>query len=230
MNDDNKIKIILRLFPYIKDKSLASGLLIDDEAIHFISVREFAKQISVILHENLKKVNINSCDAVITDAMACVGGNTISFAKNFKFIYAIEIDKCRTDYLVNNINIYELNNIKTINDDCLNILPKIVDHNVIFIDPPWGGKSYKNEQKLRLSISDVPIECICNRLMNPLLMAKVPEIIILKLPRNYDITHFYRSCENKKIYMYDLIKMIILVIIITDSPLCNTTDICINSI
>ena len=47
----------------------------------------------------------------------------------------------------NNINIYGYKNIEVINDCALNFTTYRlieINPNVIFIDPPWGGVSYKN--------------------------------------------------------------------------------------
>lgn len=210
-----KIKTILRLFPYLKNLDKASKLLIDDESMHYISIREYAEKISEIIKLHLEMINISVSGSIITDATAGVGGDTISFAKNFKHINAIEINKLRCEYLKNNIGIYDCDNVTIINDDCMNILNQIPDHNVIFIDPPWEPDnigSYKQYDKLLLPFCNNPIETICNKLMDIDYMNKIPELIILKLPKNYDIVHFYNHISNKRIHYYDLNKMIILVI------------------
>jgi len=215
-SNTKKIKTILRLFPYLKNIDKAAKLLIDDESIHYISIREYAEKISEIIKLHLELLNINIFESVITDASAGVGGDTISFAKIFKHIYAIEISKLRSEYLINNIEVYDCNNVTVINDNSINILNKITDHNVIFIDPPWEPNnegSYKQYDKLLLPFCDAPIESLCNKLINPTYMSKVPEIIVLKLPKNYDIVHFYKNINNKTIHYYDLNKMIILVIV-----------------
>lgn len=210
------IRTILRLFPYLKDKNLASKLLIDDESFHYISIREYAEKISDIITHHLTYFNISKNNGIICDATAGVGGDTISFAKNFHYIYAIEMDKDRAFYLQNNIQVYELLNVNIINDDCLKVLNKINNHNVIFIDPPWQNSfndSYKKYKNLRLTLSDLPIESFCNKLMDESFMKKIPELIVLKLPKNYDIENFF-NCIKKPIYYYDLNKMIIIVIIV----------------
>lgn len=213
-----KIKTVLRLFPYLKEKNDATKLLIDNESIHYISVREYAEKISEIIKLHLGMLNIKGEDAIITDATAGVGGDTISFSKNFKFVYSIELDKLRASYLENNIKIYELENVKVINDDCNNVLNKIDDHDVIFIDPPWQisiKDSYKQYTNLRLTIGQEYIESLCNKLVNGEFMKKIPKLIVLKLPKNYDIAYFYKNVSNNKnIYYYDLKKMIILVIML----------------
>ena len=210
-----KIKTILRLFPYLKNIDKASKLLIDDESIHYISIREYAEKISDIIKLHLEMIGISKELAVITDSTAGVGGDSISFAKNFKHVNSIEIDKLRSQYLKNNVGIYDCNNVDVINDDCRNIINKIDNHNIIFIDPPWEPGnigSYKQYENLKLPFGDEPIESFCNKLMDSNYMKKVPELIVLKLPKNYDIVHFYKNISNRQIYYYNLNKMIILVI------------------
>lgn len=208
-------KSFLRLFPYLKDRERALNLKIDEKSLCYISIREYAAKISAIIKKHLEIIDIKSKDAVITDATAGVGGDTISFAIIFKFVYAIEIDKTRYDYLINNIGVYDLKNVKTMNDDCTKILNLIDNHDVIFIDPPWepNDESYKDKVNLRLPLSFYEsIEAYCNRLMDENYMKKVPKIIVLKLPKNYDMMHFYKTVKHKNVYYYDLRKMVILVV------------------
>lgn len=209
-----KRKMMLRLFPYLKDKSKAAELMIDDESVYYISVREYADKTTKIILHHLKELGFCSQNCIIVDGTAGVGGNTISFSNYFKYIYAIEYDHNRSELLKNNIGIYNCHNVEVINDDCMNWLNIIEDHNVIFLDPPWGGSEYKQYKTLRLMINDEPIESVCNKLMDSSYMKKIPEIIVLKLPRNYDLKYFYDMIDKKNIYYYNLRKMIILVLIV----------------
>jgi len=223
-NNACNIKTILRLFPYLNDKDQATKLLIDNESIYYISIREYADKISNIIKCHLKEIKfmvtkfisepeLNLNNIIVTDMTAGVGGNTISFGMHFKYVYAIELDSVRASYLKNNVDIYKLKNINIINNDSLKIIANIPDHNVIFIDPPWGGKNYKDYDNLKLTISNISLEQICREIMDPTIMKKVPEIIILKLPKNYDIVYLYKKLINKKIYYYDLKKMVVIVIL-----------------
>jgi 16S rRNA G966 N2-methylase RsmD len=231
LDTDNKkidksrdIKTLLRLFPYLEDKSKASRLKIDIDSIYYISIREHAEQISLIIYDYLEKIGIEPSNAYITDATAGVGGNTISFGRMFKFINAIEIDKKRSDYLTNNLEIYELNNIGLINDDCTKILHEIENQDVIFIDPPWGGKSYKNYTKLKLRFSNITLEMLCNNIFDKNITKCTPKLLILKLPTNYDVTYFYKMLKIKTIFLHNLGKMFIIVIINTDKVKINTSS------
>jgi predicted RNA methylase len=203
-----KFNVLLRLFPYLDDKLKILQLKIDEESLRYISLKEYANKISNIMCFHLKDLKENIRTMTLTDATAGVGGNTISFAIKcpVKKIYAVEIDKMRAAYLKNNVNIYNLKNVEIINDNYLNISQKL-NNDIVFIDPPWGGYDYKDHKMLKLSLSNVPIEKICKDLMN-----SKTKMIILKLPGNFDIMHFYGELSNYNIYYYDLTKMMILVI------------------
>ena len=45
-------------------------------------------------------------------------------------------------------------------------------------------------------------------------MKQVPKLIVFKLPKNYDTAYFYKTMKDKKLYYFDLKKMIILVIVV----------------
>ncbi len=210
---NKKLKTILRLFPYLDNKDKASKLKIDDDSIHYISVREYAQKITNIIRHHLIQLNIDPLDAIITDATAGVGGNAISFGMNFKKVNAIELDGIRSQFLQNNAEVYDLDNINVINDDCTKILTELDNHDVVFVDPPWGGKNYKYYDYLRLHLSDISIEMMCNGILNDKWMAKTPSVIVFKLPTNYDIKYFYDNVDSNFIYFHDLKKMILSVVI-----------------
>ena len=197
-----------KLFPYLEDKILLSKLKIDDDSVYYISIRDHATKITNIIIYHLSLININPQNAIITDGTAGVGGNTLSFCSKFKKVYAIEIDELRASYLKNNINVYGYTNVVIMNDNCLNVFDEISDSNVIFIDPPWGGRNYKKYNKLKLTLSTKSIENICLDVLNN----KNIKLVVLKLPFNYDLLYFYWMLKDYIIYLYDLNKMLILVV------------------
>jgi 16S rRNA G966 N2-methylase RsmD len=209
------MKNTLRLFPYIKDRGRAEKLLIDADSIHYITSREYATKITEIIIKHVTRLNKNSKDLTIIDATAGVGGDTLTFAKSFNKVYAIEIDKVRCSYLQNNIKQYNFCNVITFNDNCLNVVNTIKKFDIIFLDVPWepNGDSYKNHQKLTLPFCDMKLENFCNKLFDSSFMACIPSFVVLKLPKNYDMQHFYDNIMNKHVYYYDLGKMIILVLL-----------------
>ena len=203
-----------RLFPDVGKKNLYNKLKINHESVMYITIPNDAEKITNIISNHLFKYNIENKDTIITDATAGVGGDTISFANKFKKVYSIELNGDRFNYLVNNIEVYKLDNVQLFNKNCMDIIYKIEDHDVVFIDPPWGGKNYKHKRYIRLSLDDYELEDICIKLFNKNISLHSPKLIVLKLPKNYDIEHFYNKMKEitYKIYFYKLHKMIIIVI------------------
>lgn len=203
----------LRLFPYVDDKQKANNLKIDKESVHYISVRETASAITSIISQYMRtNWFMVSDDIVMTDITAGVGGNVISFGKHFKKVNAIEINKDRYEYLKNNIEIYGLTNIQVYNNDCIDIMNNIEYHDIVFIDPPWGGKNYKKYKNLRLSLSSVPIEDICKKLFDKKNNICTPKLIALKLPTNYDVNFLLESLQDKQIIIRHIKKMLLVVV------------------
>ena len=210
----NKIKqnTLVKLFPFINNKSKIDQLKIDHDSLHYISIREVAETITSIIIIHIYNFRLDYNDIVITDATSGVGGNTISFSDKFKIVNSIEIDNQRFSYLENNINVYGLKNINLFNDNCLNVINNLYQ-DVVFIDPPWGGSKYKYKKKLQLHISKTKIESICNDLMDNTITKYPPKIILLKIPKNYDLMYLFNIIKSNKIYLYNLKKMYIIVII-----------------
>jgi len=209
-NNIQDLRVLLRLFPDLNNVQDTHKLKIDQESLCYITLKEDALKITNIIYVTLKKLKIKN--AVITDCTAGVGGDTISFGRRFHKVYAFELDAKRTSILLNNVLIYKLKNTQVFNGSCLEFIHKISDHNVVYVDPPWGGRDYKDKNKLRLSLSGIAIEDICNKLFNDKFMKKVPDIVVLKLPINYDLNFLYNKINNKNICYYNLTRMLIIVI------------------
>jgi len=238
--NDNKFYInnkVARIFPLIKNFNNYGKIQIDEESFSFITIREIAELISKIICYHLLEYNLNPQKISIIDYTAGVGGNVLSFSKFFNKIFAVEISEIRSDYLKNNIEIYGYKNIYVYNkcalefnsEDMIEINPS-----VIFIDPPWGGNEYKNNDNLLLNLGNKPIEelliDIISKFSNHYLKL-IDEnskekynnynnkIILLKLPKNYDIEYLYEYIKKNnnfknyivKSYLYILNKMLIVV-------------------
>jgi len=203
---------LLRLFPFLSDKNKVLKLKIDRESLYYISIREDASRITDIVTSSLAMLNIKYRDAVLLDGFAGVGGDTLTFAlAGFKKIYAVELNKTRAQYLQNNINVYELNNVSVLNRNVLEVANSL-RCNVIYLDPPWGGANYKKKSKLRISISNIPLEMICNKCFSASHMAKDVDMVVLKLPINYDLEHFDKTVYGT-VEKWNLKKMIIVVVV-----------------
>ena len=203
----NKKIYIDRLFPDVNTLQLHHKLKINQESIMYITIPTDAEQITRIIKNHLAEISREGTDIVVCDATAGVGGNTISFAQHFGKVHAVEVDTERFNYLTNNVNAYRFENVTLHHGDCHVVVPQIGPQDVIFVDPPWGGKGYKKREKVVLRMGDSDVEDTCLRFLTS------AKILVVKLPKNYDVEHFYRrvSPETKRIYLYELNKMVIIV-------------------
>ena len=238
--NDDKFYInnkIARIFPVLKKFSNFSKIKIDEDSFSYITIREIAEIISKIICYHLLEHNLNPLKSIIVDYTSGVGGNALSFCKFFKLVYAIELDKLRAEYLENNIEIYGFKNINVINkcaiefnnEEILNLNP-----NIIFVDPPWGGSAYKNNENLTLNLGSMQLEDLVIDITKKFsehyinivnLNTKQKnnnynnKFIVLKLPKNYDVEYFYNHIKSNNnfenyyihLYLYILNKMIIIV-------------------
>jgi len=227
---------IARIFPKInnighnKNNINYSNIKIDEESLSYITIREIADVTSKIIINYLLKYNMNPNNVNIIDYTSGVGGNVLSFAKYFRHVYAVEIDKLRSEYLKNNVLVYNYNNVTIFNESCIEFNKNIIDLNlnVIFIDPPWGGGLYKNKKDLQIILKDdkneISLEKFILEIINNLSKTRYfnkfkcyeNKFIFLKLPLNYNIDEFYNIIKNycKDIEIHILQKMLIITIII----------------
>lgn len=198
----NKNLIIKRIFPELQNNQYLK-LKIDNKSINYISIKEHARIITNLILEKLNNMGIKNENLVITDATGGVGGNTISFGKAFSKVISVEIDTLRSLYLRNNIQLYDLDNVQIINEDYTKLN---LDQDILFVDPPWGGSSYKEQQNIKLSLGNISIESICNN------ASYNTKLIVLKLPINYDINYLMKAIIFRKITVVNLKKMLIILI------------------
>jgi 16S rRNA G966 N2-methylase RsmD len=177
----------MSFFPSNNDK-----ILIDSVGKYSITLPDKTQIIT-----NLIEKYMGTNDITITDAMACVGGDTLTFSKTFKSVNACELDKTRFEYLKHNMEIFEQKNINFINDDYLNIYHKLTQ-DVIYIDPPWGGPEYKTKSSIKIKLGEKKLEEICD----DIIQKKLCKLLVLKLPYNYNLnelkfyTHYINVLKN----------------------------------
>lgn len=174
-------EIINQVFPHTINSML---LKYDQEGLWSITLPEDADNISQIILSELNN-NIN-----ILDGNAGLGGNTISFAKYFKSVTAIEIDVNKFNLLNNNLQVFNIKNVTTINDDSTKYL---ANYDAYFFDPPWGGPKYKLFYQISLTLGDYKLYEIVN-----IIKLNENKKIFFKLPMNYNLTEFTKY--NYKIF------------------------------
>ena len=149
------------------------------------STKYQCKQVNEII---LKYVDRNS---IITDCTGGIGGNSYFFCKDFRFVNIIEKDYLYFNLLKKNLHYYK-NNIFLIGT--YNIFKYIIRQDVIFIDPPWGGKNYKNSKNIDLFLDGENVLNIIESLYN------YATIICLKVPNNFNFSNLSYNFWNIHIY------------------------------
>lgn len=179
-------------------------LKITDKGLYSITKYEDAEWISHIIIKFIESNdNIKSKNMHIIDATAGIGGNTINFAKYFRYVSAVEINDIHYSVLYNNINALQLGNISAFNQSFLINLEngdnygKAINNTIFFFDPPWGGKSYKNYKYFNLKIGKLYIYNVIN-----MLHAKKYKYVVLKAPYNLNVSPILGNVkyENMNIY------------------------------
>ena len=195
----------------VEKSKLNNGILkITDKGLYSISKYEDARWISDIIiklieyNENKKAKNLT-----IIDATAGIGGNTLDFAKLYKSVIAIEINSVHYDVLKNNLATLKIKNVSTINDNFLSVIDSIKDSSdIFFLDPPWGGKNYKNFKFFNLKIGKIYIYSIIN-----ILYSKKYKYVILKAPFNLNISPLIGSIKYQNLNIYKNSKQTMLIAI-----------------
>ena len=171
---------------YGANNSNYDKLLFTEESLYSVSGVNGAKK----LYEIIYKYIGNTKNLTITDGTSNIGSDSIYLSHFFKYINSIEIDKKTFEVCKNNINVLGIKNINLINGDTTIELNKIGYTDVIFIDAPWGGTSYKKYEKIKLYMSGKEISQVYNENKHN------TKLFVLKVPCNYDIQYFTTIVPN----------------------------------
>ncbi len=147
---------------------------------------QIIKTIEFLYQGNIK-------DLVITDGTASMGGDLINFSKKVKFVNGVEVNNENYEILKENCEFFECSNIKLYNDDYLKVYDKL-EQDIIYLDPPWGGSSYKEKDFITLKLGNLEIW----ELINLIIQKKLCTYILIKAPLNVSLYGID----------YDLIKVI----------------------
>lgn len=180
-----------------------SRLRLTPEGYYSVTKRRDGEKMMAFLEQMIP----NHFSLKITDTTACVGSDTIRFSQMFEHVDSIELKNDNMRVLENNLKVYNCMNVTLHKGDATKIFNWNTD--VLYIDPPWGGPSYYNRDKLEIFISnyrlDIWIEEILKR-------KKHPSYIILKLPRNYNFArlHYLPNVESYHFYKIRNIMIVLL--------------------
>lgn len=142
---------------------------------------------------------IKPMEISILDLCACVGGDTIGFARRFGKVIAIELNRTNYEALRHNIEVYGFSNVKLYCGDSAKLGLEILSSqslHVLYIDPPWGGKTYKRGSQITLESLQVGNRSIIQWI--ELAQQLHPSIfIVCKVPRyNFAMTNFNLDHEK----------------------------------
>ena len=184
INEDNKIinvsyNFAKTIFNGINNDIYKKLIFTSDSIYSSSKIKGSLKLIDVIM-----KTTNNNLNITITDGTANIGTDSIHLAEIFKNVNAIEYLKVNYEALKNNIQV--LNNKKNMNsyNGDTNVLIKELEQDLIYIDAPWGGRNYKDFEKLKLYLGDVEI---LDFYLNNREKAKY---FVFKVPFNYDFDYF----------------------------------------
>lgn len=157
-----------------------------------------------------KRMRSNPKNLIITDATAGNGGDTITFARFFKHVNAVEIDKVEFEVLKHNIDRTIFKNYTLINDNYLNIWQDL-SQDIIYFDPPWGGPGYKNHESISLKLMDIDLKDIVLSLLK-----NDNKLIAIKTPHNFALEEFSDALKanfNVAILKHDINKFVLIIVV-----------------
>ncbi len=133
--------------------------------------------------------------ATITDANSNMGGAVFAFSKYFDKINAVEIVKLHCNILENNFRVYQIKDQVDIHCvDYLDIGDKL-EQDVIFFDPPWGGKNYKEIKLMNMYLDSIPI--------NQIIKALLPKsMVAIRVPFNYDFKKLFELSPKSYVHSF----------------------------
>ena len=180
-----------------------SLLQISDVGKYSVSKPIDAAEINRIITQYFSKPK----SIIVTDATANNGGNTIKFAIDFKYVNSVEISPEQFSILSNNVQIYNLQNVKLINVDYLKVMQDL-RQDVIFIDAPWGGPEYKKNPKVDLFLGRRNINAVVKEIIEHSLCS----LCVLKAPINYNYQALFSKLPNTKFDVYTINNYVIICI------------------
>ena len=143
-------------------------------------------------------------ELILTESNAGFGGFTYLFLSLFKSVNIVELEESRLDIIKSNIKIYEKHlNFKFsynfFHENYCELASKL-EQDIVFADFPWGGKSYKDHKKLRLSINNSKGDkVLLDDIIVELFRAKKCKMFIFLKPFNFDIDELLKTLDTARL-------------------------------
>lgn len=143
----------------------------------------------------------------ITDATACVGGDSIQFALSFQKVHSVELKHDNFIVLQNNIRAYGLDNVFLHKGDVTRIFKWKTD--VLYVDPPWGGPRYRMLRLLDVFLSNIRLDIWIETILKA---DDRPKYIFLKLPYNYKFSRLQLLPNIESVRFYNLSRFVLVLL------------------
>lgn len=180
------------------------ALQLDQEAMYSVTNSGDADKMSELIAGHLGGLE-RAKTMTITDGTSCIGGNSVSFAKYFKVVNAVEIDEIRFNMLVRNTEVLSLGHrVHCYQGNYVEGYTELTQ-DCIFVDPPWGGPDMMSLDRTTFPLGGVCLKDLCHRWKSQC------RVLCFKLSPNYDLSEF--TGIGKKQAVYRQFRKMILVVI-----------------
>ncbi len=154
---------------------------------------EASQIVGVIKNITWQSLGVDPLSLTMTDATAGVGGDTVSFAINFGKVNAVELDPIHCSVIARNLSVFGLQDrVRIVCTDYLEEIgffrraEHVLKQTVVFLDPPWGGRTYRGKTNIVLYLDSIPI----NKIVRHLLETGQADFVFVKIPRNASLKQF----------------------------------------
>ena len=179
-------------FPF-KERVVYSDLILTPEGLYSVTKRIDGERLIAFLNGMIPDIRKQT----ITDATACVGGDTLLFSLHFKKVESIEWKRHNMAALQNNVEVFGAGNVVLHEGDATRVFNWKTD--VLYVDPPWGGPDYRKLENLELFIGSYRLDKWIEEILK---RTERPKTVVLKLPRNYNFArlNFLPNVESSHFY------------------------------
>jgi cyclopropane fatty-acyl-phospholipid synthase-like methyltransferase len=212
LNDEEKFNnmknqtlrgIVEKIFPKkIKNKENLIGNRI---GVYSLTTEAQAKDIEKHLNNFVKRFDLPKSD-VLVDMNPGLGGTELNMSEKYNKVYAIETDDNMIEAFTTNMQVADLaDKIELIKGDSSQFVGQdMFKDSITSIDAPWGGIDYRENEKLsEVKLGDNDIIDVVNNLLKS---NNSPNIIMVKVPNNYDFSKFYEKVKTDRIITNGILK------------------------
>ena len=182
------------LFRFLKPAQ-QEQLWVDKVALYSVTQAAVSRTIAEAAWDAVQMYAAPSAQPCIVDAMACVGGDTLSFAQIFPRVFSVEVSSSRAECLAHNVIVAGVaESVTTMCGNALSLIqgakagtaaakgPSLPAHvSAVYFDPPWGGPEYAKAAAVSMYVGDVHLGDALRQCVG------WADVAVVKAPMNFDI-------------------------------------------